>query len=160
MAMITLADLEDLIAPPIPGNGPLDWAWGWWALIGLSLLALVSVVIALYRQYRRHQQRWQQASAALAELAQFEPNNANYSNHVSALLKRTFAAYGQRERIAQLHGTTWRAFLMDYAAEPWEELLGNSYAKDPVLLTHAQQQQLHQAATRVIQKIANGEPHA
>ncbi|TRY30985.1 DUF4381 domain-containing protein [Aliiglaciecola sp. M165] len=103
--MDPLAQLQDIHVPEEVGLWPL--AWGWWALLGLTLLSILAISFTLWRCKKLRKIR----NSALRELDGMDQTNPDYFNELNALLKRTCIGYFGHESVAALYGDSWRAFL-------------------------------------------------
>lgn len=122
-----LAQLRDLhLGEPI-GAWPL--AYGWYLLIGLTLVLFTAFICFVYRAYQ-HQKPKKEALNALALLEKDYQLNLNANDtayQITLLLKRVCFAYASREKVASLHSNDWIKFL---GSPPWAStLIKLSYQK-------------------------------
>lgn len=104
--------LEDIILPPAISWWPL--AWGWWAVIVVSLITLTLLVYGLWRWFRKHRQQ-QQALQELASSTENLPSSELYSA-VNAWLKIQLKT--QQPQALHLHGKAWAEFLQQSTVKP------------------------------------------
>lgn len=104
--MNPLAELKDIQLPEAASFWPL--AWGWWALIVMTLCLLSLAAWSLYGYVSRRKIK----KLALQELAQFDVNDKSIQFKINALLKRVCMHYFPHHPIAGLYGKEWTAFLV------------------------------------------------
>jgi hypothetical protein len=113
--------LRDIHLPPDIGWWPL--AWGWWLVIGLSLLAVFALVWWLLQRPTSTQRASLSAQAsALQELDRIEQQYQNdplgLVRELSVLLRRiAISLYGRRS-VAGLTGVSWLQFLDNQGSSP------------------------------------------
>ena len=101
-----LAQLKDIQTPEAVGIWPL--AWGWWAVIILTVLAIISIIVAFVKRHRLLKAKKQ----ALALMASYKTLDARKKvAAVNDLLKRVNLAYQNRQDIAELSGNSWADWL-------------------------------------------------
>jgi hypothetical protein len=107
----SLDRLHDVIAPlPTPWWPPAPgWYWVMAIVIALACYAAIRIVIWWQRdRYRREAlAEWRRQSVLLGDAT----TRIDGLAQLSILLKRTALSAFQRERVASLTGTQWRAFL-------------------------------------------------
>lgn len=104
--------LEDIILPPAISWWPL--AWGWWLVLGLSVLVLVLLALAVARWYQRRKQQ-QQALQQLELLLTKSPSGQRISAF-NAWLK--LQCQIKQRSVLALHGVAWLDWLNASTATP------------------------------------------
>ncbi|GAA0853588.1 DUF4381 domain-containing protein [Aliiglaciecola litoralis] len=103
--MNPLEQLNDIHVPDSVSVWPL--AWGWWLLMGVSILVVCVVTVWLYRYLSARRVK----RMALQELRTLNPDNPTVYSEVNQLLKRVALAYFPSAPIASLYGEQWCNFL-------------------------------------------------
>lgn len=112
--MLSLADLREIVLPPVPSPWPPAPGLVVWLALALVL------AVSAWRAYRYRRRRNAYRRAGLALLA-----GSASVYEVSVALKRVALAAWPRERVAALHGAGWSRFLNDscprcgFAADVW-----------------------------------------
>jgi hypothetical protein len=109
-----LLSSEDIITPQGVSLWPL--AFGWWALILVSILAIVAVII-FYRQYKK---KWAYRREALALLNKYRKSSSTSDIAIKYLecLKRVAITAYPNKNIDSLHGEAWLIFLNQQTPKP------------------------------------------
>jgi len=122
-----LAQLKDVHVPSEVSAWPLDW--GWWCLIGLSVLSISLMIIIMRRRYLFNQPR----RDALKLLAHISPADDNWAIQINTLIKRTALSYCPPVDVASLYGDKWHRLLLQGIAQkhraPIAEALANLHAQ-------------------------------
>ncbi len=99
--------LADIHLQSDPSIWPL--AWGWWAIILITLGVLIALSVTLYR--------WKTARKPLQE-AKVLLDDLDSIAAINTLLKRTCLTYFDHQTVAKLTGDAWLAFLDEQLPEP------------------------------------------
>lgn len=110
-----LADLKDIHYPEPISAWPL--AFGWYLLIGLSVILLFGVVRFFYLrwQYQKRKKLIKKALDVLEQRYHEDPNDMTVFTDLSVWLKRLVLAYYPRKEVASLMGDDWLNFLDEIA---------------------------------------------
>lgn len=106
-----LARLHDIVEPE-----PVSWlpaTSGWWVLAAWAVAVLILCGLALRRRFERNRYR----RIALARVDEILADSAEPAAELAVLLKQTALAAYPRRRVAGLHGTAWRNFLIEAAKD-------------------------------------------
>lgn len=105
--MDPLANLNDItLAEPI-GWWPL--AWGWWLLIGLTLVLLIAV--SRFIMGRRHRRKALVFAQKQIELVMRDSEPLQQIHSLNRLLKQTARHYYGAQHVNALHGERWLEWL-------------------------------------------------
>lgn len=101
--------LDQLKAIHTP-DGVSYWplAWGWWALIALSLAIIIFCGVYWYRR-RQHLSAKRQA---LTALSQIDLSSAQAIIQCNSLMKRVALHYDNQPTVAGLYGEQWQHYLL------------------------------------------------
>ncbi len=129
-----LAELKDIHLPPPPEFWPP--APGWWLLAALATLACAYLIYLGVKYWRKNAYR----RYALAELeqifAQYKGQDSIIMTETNELLKRVALTRYPRDKVANLTGESWVAFLdasanvHDFSMGPGQVLVDGPYAND------------------------------
>lgn len=152
--------LEDIILPPAISWWPL--AWGWWALIVLSLIILAALVYG-WLSWRKRRQQQAAALQALTTSTENLTGSALYSaiNYWLKLQLKT-----QHPQTLHLHGQAWAEFLQQSTRTPIfnDELLQalsqGVYQTQPVDISREQCLAAAKQWLRTKKQIQHGGQHA
>jgi len=109
-----LAQLAPEHAPPPPGWWPP--APGWWMLL------LLLVMLIAYMLFRWRNPTYRLKRAALRQLKILEStaiDNNRLAQDLEHLLRRYAVARFGRDRVANLSGEKWIAFIIEHGAKTW-----------------------------------------
>ena len=116
-----LAQLAPEHAPPPPGWWPP--APGWWMLL------LLLVMLIAYMIFRWRNPTYRLKRAALRQLKILESaaiDNNGLARDLEHLLRRYAVARFGRDRVANLSGEKWVAFIIEHGAKAWTGDSGTS----------------------------------
>lgn len=109
---LPLRDVHSAVAP--------DWwppAPGWWVVLALVIVAIAMFAYRGCRRWRRERirRRLRAELASVEPLAQEDP--AAFLSQLAVLLKRLVIHACDRPELAGVHGSAWRAVLLEVADE-------------------------------------------
>jgi len=129
--MNPLQDLKDIRTPLAIEIWPP--AYGWWLLAMLVVVGICLLTIWLVKARKVTLAKRQ----ALKSLQQIDSSNLNCVSQLNQLLKRVAMTYFPNQKVQEMHGSQWTAFLAS--------TLPNKKAKDVSESFESMQQTLYQA---------------
>ncbi|MCW8093049.1 DUF4381 domain-containing protein [Alteromonas sp. ASW11-130] len=106
-----LENLQDIHVPESVSAWPL--AWGWWIVIGITILGLIVAAVWFYKRYQFSCAKRQ----AIKEIYTLQANQADWAQKQNAILKRTASYYFDKHTVASLYGQRWQQFLVGCLAK-------------------------------------------
>lgn len=116
-----LAQLAPAHAPPPPGWWPL--AVGWW---GLIILLLLIAAVLVYWQSRPSVRLRRLALRELKNMQETISDDIELAKELEHLLRRYALAHFGRDKVANLSGERWLAFVVEQGGVAWSGDTGSN----------------------------------